>query len=75
VPSTSGLNLNDAVHLVFSVPPGNVRETVVKAYMHAWQVGCWVLAGIAAAQFVLALLLRPVEFSDGTKPSDGVKTD
>lgn len=70
VPSTSGLNLNDAVNLVFSVPPGGVREMIVSAYVHAWQVGYWVLAGIAGAQFVLALLLRPVELSDGKTPDD-----
>lgn len=48
---------------------------IVRAYVHAWQVGYWVLAGIAGAQFVLALLLRPVELSDGTtKPPDDEKT-
>jgi hypothetical protein len=73
IPSTSGLNLNDVVSLVFSVPPGDFRTAIVKAYIHAWHVAWWVLAGVAVAQFILALFLRPVELSDGTDLLNEVK--
>jgi hypothetical protein len=73
IPSTSGLDLNDVVSLVFSVPPGEFREAIVKAYIQAWRVSWWVLAGVAVVQFILALFLRPVEFSDGTDRPDGTK--
>lgn len=57
--------MNDVVGLVFNVPPGEFRTAIVKAYIDAWHVGWWVLAGVAVAQFILALFLRPVEFRGG----------
>jgi hypothetical protein len=66
IPSTSKLNLNDVVSLVSSVPPGEFQRAVVTTYIYAWHVGWWVLAGVAVAQFVFALFLRPVELSDGS---------
>ncbi|GLB39226.1 putative MFS general substrate transporter [Lyophyllum shimeji] len=57
----AGLNLNDVVALVEHTPAGVSREAVIEAYIRAWRTGCRVLAGIAVAQFLLALLLRPVE--------------
>ncbi|KAG5637006.1 hypothetical protein H0H81_006150 [Sphagnurus paluster] len=62
---TSHLNLNDVVALVERPPPGVVRALVVQAYVQAWRTGIRVLAGIAVAQLLLALLLRPVELDDG----------
>jgi hypothetical protein len=73
IPSVSGLDLNDVVSLVFSVPPGDLRRAIVKSYIHAWHLGWWVLAGVAVAQFILALFLRPVELSDGTGISRDAK--
>lgn len=73
IPSTSGLDLNNVVGLVFSVPSGDFRTAIVKAYIHAWYVGWWVLAGVAVAQFIFALFLRPVELSDGVSLSNDAR--
>ncbi|KAF5383203.1 hypothetical protein D9615_004935 [Tricholomella constricta] len=64
--ATAGLNLNDVVGLVVGEKaPGVDQRAVVHAFVHAWRTGCRVLAGIAVAQLLLALFLRPVELDDG----------
>lgn len=70
LPSTSGFNLNDVVNLVDSEPPGPTHDAIVGAYIHAWRIGYWALAGVAVAQFLLCLMLRPVELDDGKKASE-----
>ncbi|KAG6909102.1 hypothetical protein DXG01_001976 [Tephrocybe rancida] len=59
--TAASLSLNDVVKLVENTPPGVPREVVVQAYVHAWRIGCRVLAGVAVAQVLLALLLSSVE--------------
>ena len=64
------MNLNDVVKSVFSTPPGPVRDAIVKAYVASWRMGCLALVGIAVAELLLCLPLRPVEFCDsGSKPA------
>ncbi|KIJ50053.1 hypothetical protein M422DRAFT_160142 [Sphaerobolus stellatus SS14] len=55
------VNVNDAVTLVRDHPA--IRMEVIQAYILAWRTSCRVLAGIAAAQFVLGLGLREVSLS------------
>ena len=55
------------------MPPGDPRLAIIKTYIHAWHVSWRVLAGVAVAQLLMALFLRPVELSDGTDSSDKAK--
>ncbi|KAJ7584656.1 major facilitator superfamily domain-containing protein [Mycena floridula] len=74
----SNLNLNDVVQSVLATPAGLVRDTMIKAYISAWRAGFLALAGITAAQFLLCLMLRPIELDDGAtqeKPVDGTQQE
>ncbi|KAG5642470.1 hypothetical protein DXG03_002748 [Asterophora parasitica] len=73
----AGLNLNDVVGLITetNTTPGNVvdRAVVVDSFVHAWRTGARVLAGIAVAQFFLALLLSRVELDGGKGQEDSAQ--
>lgn len=61
----SQLDLNDVVKSVFDAPTGPVRDAIITAYVAAWRMGCLTLVGLAVAQLLLCLPLRPVVFRDG----------
>ncbi|TFK63581.1 MFS general substrate transporter, partial [Pluteus cervinus] len=61
LPSFTNANLNDVVKLVHDAPDLMTREVIVKAYVWAWRVGYWSLAGIAVLQFFMSLFLKPVD--------------
>jgi hypothetical protein len=77
VPSADSLNLNDPVELIHAtvLPPGVSKADILHAFIKAWRTGCWVMTGIAVAQFLLSLLLRRVDLNNGKtrKEEEGEK--
>ncbi|KAF8881222.1 major facilitator superfamily domain-containing protein [Infundibulicybe gibba] len=74
-----GLDLNDPVALRHAFPTGPMNDAVVSSYVRAWQTGCWALAGIAVAQFLMCIFIRPFVIDDdrveGQKGGLGVGKD
>lgn len=64
--------INDAV--AASKNP-RLASFVVAAYVHAFQLGFKILAGIAVVQIILCLGLRKVVLSGGSKEKDSIKND
>ncbi|KAK0440423.1 major facilitator superfamily domain-containing protein [Desarmillaria tabescens] len=61
----TSLNPNSVVDTLSRLPEsGPERQTVIDAYVGAWQRGCWVLVGVAGLEVVLCLGLKAVVFDE-----------
>jgi len=71
-PQASGQDLNDVVQLLnqTGLSNGVAQMTIIGAFVKAWRAGCLSLSGIAACQFILTLLLRPIEMDLGARKGE-----
>ncbi|KAF9071838.1 major facilitator superfamily domain-containing protein [Rhodocollybia butyracea] len=69
--STSiSLNPSDVVSSISSLALNSpIRDVLVKAYVSAWQKGCYTLIGVAGLQLVLCAIMRKVEFDSSEEKS------